>query len=437
MMKIMVTGLMSLHPGRLENGNIGNYYITEPLFRELHRVFPSAEIATTFQMSPAFCKRELISLLPLELFYNWDENDVPNSLRELASAELFATTGKLYAPTRYIEEVLSCDLVLDVSGEMWGDHAEPVGHNRFLVDLCKFRTAQLLNRKTVLFAGSQGPFSDAHLLKFAREVFENFDLVANRESTSKDLLREYGFNVSRVENYVCPAFLFEPCSTDDIAPLLEREKIPGKRTVGYILCGFNMLEGPYDKSPREDSEFTQFAETVEHIVNVLECRVVLLSHQNGFEREPEFHLVNGRDYPIIKQLYCVLKKRGKADMNNILCMEKPFTPKETKAIIGQFDMLVSGRVHAFTAGVSQCVPSVLITRGFGQKSHRNIGFARIIGMEHYIADPHSTQDMIVKVDNCWNNKRKIREYLEKKMPEVKQSARDCFDSLKKVVGEDR
>ena len=67
-MRIFLTGLCTVHWGRLEFGNIGNYYITETSIRELHRVFPDAEIVTTFQMTDEFCKRERITCLPMELF---------------------------------------------------------------------------------------------------------------------------------------------------------------------------------------------------------------------------------------------------------------------------------------------------------------------------------------------------------------------------------
>lgn len=53
-MKILVIGQGTLHWGRLEFGNIGNYYIIEPFFRELHRVFPHAAIQTTFQCQMNF-----------------------------------------------------------------------------------------------------------------------------------------------------------------------------------------------------------------------------------------------------------------------------------------------------------------------------------------------------------------------------------------------
>ncbi len=75
--KILVTGLCTLHWGRLEFGNIGNYYIVEPLFRLLHKHFPNYEVLTTFQMTEEFSRKEKVQVLPMEIYYNWDlEKDV-------------------------------------------------------------------------------------------------------------------------------------------------------------------------------------------------------------------------------------------------------------------------------------------------------------------------------------------------------------------------
>lgn len=433
-MRILVIGQCSVHWGRLENGNIGNYYITETTFRELHRVFPEAELVTTFQMSEEFCKKEKVEVLPLELFYSWSEDDLSKSLKELAIAQVFHETGKLIEKTPFLEEVLKTDLVLDFSGELWGDHAEPVGKNRFLVGLIKDRIAQLLGKKTALIASSEGPFSNLIEKELAKIVFSGFSIVSNRESASKKLLEENGFDVSKVHSFACPAFLFEPSLDEHMAEILEREHIRShsRKTVGYILCGFNMLEGPYDKAPRRDDEFVQFAETVEFIVNELNGRVVLLSHQNGFELPPNFKLINGRDYPIIKQLQAVIEKRGIADMEHVICIDRPYNPWETKGIIKNFDMFVSGRVHGFVASVSQFVPTVLITRGFGPVSHRNIGFARSVGLEDYIADPRSAEDLKNKIQLCWDNLDKLRKQLHQTIPEVKNLVRAGFDILKTI-----
>ena len=90
-MKILVTGLCTLHWGRLQYGNVGNYYIIEPLFRELHRVFPEAEILTTFQMTEEFVQREDITVLPMELYYAWREDELALARAEYESVETAVT----------------------------------------------------------------------------------------------------------------------------------------------------------------------------------------------------------------------------------------------------------------------------------------------------------------------------------------------------------
>lgn len=434
-MKIFVTGQCTVHWGRLEYGNIGNYYITETTFRELHRVFPDAEIVTTFQMTDSFQKNERIKSLPMNMFYSWDEGDLDKALMEYGVAKYYKKHGVLLDKTPFISTVLESDLIIDFSGELWGDHADSVGKNRFLIGLLKIRVAQILEKKTILLAGSQGPFSDSRTKEFAKEVFENYTLVANRESASVELLKENGFNISKVQNFTDVAFLFEPAPNDKMQKIIIDEKIinPERPTVGFILCGFNMLEGPYDKWPRRDDEFEQFAESVEHIVDKYNARVIMFSHQNGFDLPPKFKLINGRDYPYAKGLYDVLIKRGKVSENDIHCISKPYLPKEIKAIIGNFDMLITGRIHGFVAGVSQNVPSVIINRGNGPKSMRNIGFARSVGFEEYLASPNNKNELINCIDNCWQNRVALSKILEKKIPQVQKTAKEMFNTVKEIL----
>lgn len=434
-MRILLTGLVTVHWGRVEFGNIGNYYIVETTIKELHRVFPDAEIATTFQMTDEFINSEKITVLPMNIYYDWSENDLKNSIIELGIATLYKKTGIFYEETEYIREVKKSDIVIDFSGEMWGDHAEPVGKNRFLVNLLKIRVAQLLNKKTVLLAGSQGPFYNCPEIEFAKEVFENFDLIASRESSSKEMLAKFNFNVEKFKSFTDPAFLFEPFPDSKMVQIFEDLNIKhnSKKTVGFVLCGFNMIEGPYDKTPRRDEEFFNFAEVVEYIINNLGSRVFLMSHQNGFELPPNFKLINGRDYPYAKQLRDVVIKRNKINQEDLLILDKPLLPKETKAVIKQFDMFVTGRIHAFVAATSQYVPTVIITRGHGGISHRNIGFAKSVGLDDFISNPADSNDMISKIQKCWDNKDEIRDILKERIPVVQQTARKCFDELRKIV----
>lgn len=435
-MNILVIGQATLHWGRQEFGNIGNFYIIEPFFQELHRVFPRTAISTTFQLSEGFCAREDLQVLPMHYYYTWGEDNLKTSLYELSSAYIFNRSGVLPRSTPYIEAVLESDLVIDLSGDLWGDNANFLGEDRFLVGLIKDRIPQLLGKPTVMLAGSPGPFHELATTPFAQEVFEHFDLVTNREPISTELLTSMGFNTSRVKTYACPSFLFKPASPEE----LERRAIAigkagsGRPNVGFIICGWNFTKGPFDRWPREDEEYSGFIRAIAFLTNELKVDVNLMSHANGFPVPPEeFRLLHGRDFPIAQQLFSLLQAKGMADRVSLL--DGVYDPHVTKAIIARFDLLVSGRIHGAIAGLSQNVPSTIIDYGHGPKAHKLRGFARLIQVEDYVADPADESDLLSKINRCWVNRGSIKKHLEKQIPLLQDSARENFNILKDVLNQ--
>ena len=47
-------------------------------------------------------------------------------------------------------------MVIDFSGDIWGDNADFLGDDRFYVGLVKDRVAQIFAKKTAMIAGSPG-----------------------------------------------------------------------------------------------------------------------------------------------------------------------------------------------------------------------------------------------------------------------------------------
>lgn len=438
-MRILIIGQTTLHWGRLEFGNIGNYYVIEPFFRELHRVFPNAELRTTLQLSDDFCSIENVVRLSMEFYYSWDDKEyLTKSLSEYGIAELYNKTSQLVQSTPFIAEVMDSDLVIDFSGDVWGDNADFVGQDRFLVGLLKDRTAQLLNKKVVMIAGSPGPFENhKEIDSFTKEVFNGFSKVTNREFLSIEVLNKYGFNTSKVKSFACPSFLFEAAEDKDIQEILLTENIEeiGQDTLGFIFCGWNMLDGPFSKWPRHDDEYNHFAELIEFVILKMRLRVVLLSHSNGFDLPPNFKLTHGRDYPLLLQLYDVINKRGKVNMEKLSIVKGIYSPKQIKAIIKHFDMLVSGRLHGSIAGLSQCVPTVIVDYGHEPKAHKIRGFADILEVGEYVVDPSNLKDMQEKVEKCWINKAEYKLQLENRMHIVKDMVKESFDEIAEIFHE--
>lgn len=427
-MRILLTGQCTLHWGRMEYGNIGNYYIIEPFIRSLHSTFPGCEVITTFQMSDRFCRDENIKVLPMNLYYGWD-NDLVKSMEELDIAKRYLIDGKTRKTTPFIDIVKNSDLVIDYSGDIWGDNANLLGKDRFIVGLCKDRTAQIFAPRTVMIAGSPGPIENQYL-EFAKEVYANFDFVTNRENISTTLLEDYGFDTSRTYSLACPAFLFEPSLQTNIGycPQISNLLESTRPKIGFVICGWNFTEGPFDKWPRNDNDYVIYAEAIEEFLKRVDADIYLLSHSNGFPIPPiKFELLHGRDYFIVKQLQKVLNDRGNA--KNIFSLDEVYDAWQTKSVIGLFDMFVSGRVHAAVSALSQSIPTVIIDYGHEPKAHKLKGFAEVTNTLEYVASPNSSE-IFEKMMNAWTNRDLYKKQLSQQIPEVKKKAIANFALLK-------
>jgi len=284
-----------------------------------------------------------------------------------------------------------------------------------------------------MIAGSPGPFETAgKTLDMAKEVYKNFFLVTNREQISKALMQNWGFDVSHTEGYCCPSFLFVPSKKGLYKNfVLSKFKEKSKPVVGFILCGWNFQEQPFSKWPRRDNEFDVFIKSVEYITEDLGANVYLMSHSNGFPIPPKpFELQYGRDYVVVKRLKELLDERK---VNNVFLQDRTFDAWETKEVIGGLDMLVSGRIHGAVAGLSQCVPTVIIDYGMPPETHKQKGMTKEVDMEDMIANPRNLDMLLKKIDFCWNNRKKIRNHLEKSVPAAQERSRMQFNRMKEVL----
>ena len=435
-MNILVIGQLTLQWGRLEFGNIGNYYIVEPFFKELHRVFPGAHIRTTFQMTDRFCKDENVSVLPMDLYYGFDGHELEVAKEEYVQLLRYEKTGVWENTTPYIEAVLGADIVIDFSGDMWGENADIAAPNRFIVGLLKNRVAQRL-KPTFMLAGSPGPFEGVDNIEFVKEVFDNFLIVTNREGISRNVLNNEGFATGNVIDCACPSFLFEGKGRAELEEVVGKEIVDKTRPiVGMIVCGWNFREAPFSKWPREEDEFEPFINVCEYLSEELKVNVVLMSHSNGFPIPPrEFELQHGRDYIIAQELKRILDERKIA--KHVYLQKQVLDAWKTKTFIGKMDMLVSGRLHGAVAGISQCVPTVILDYGHEPKAHKLKGFAQMTRMEEYIANPNDSEEIQSTITKCWAKRKEITKMLEKRIPKVKEEARKNFDAVKEYMNADK
>ena len=433
-MRIFVIGQCTLQWGRMEFGNIGNYYIVEPFFRQLHRVFPDADIITTLQFSTEFCSREKVTCVPLSCYYAWNDEDLSIAKKEYEIALEYSKTGVMSDVTPYIGFVMTSDLIVDFSGDMCGKNADFLGPNRFLVGLLKDRVAQLLGKPTVMLASSPGPFNNDDTLGFVHEVCMNFKAIENREAISKDVMQSYGFDISNVSDYACPAFIFDAATIEETKTACPENFLYEKNRpiVGFFLCGWNMLQGPFNRTDWRDDEFECYVSLLSHMIEKFDVDVCFMSHSNGFVLPPQFQPIHGKDYLLEEIMFRLMSEAGYA--NHVHLLTGIYSPAVTKGIVRQFDMHISGRIHGAVSALSQSIPTLIIDYGHEPKAHKLRGFAKVADVEDCIATPGRPTNLIEKAEYIWNNKSAISDRLKKRNIEyIRPLIEKMFDDLQNII----
>jgi colanic acid/amylovoran biosynthesis protein len=429
-MEIFVIGQTSMELYRMEFGNIGNYYIIEPMFRQLHKTFPNARIKTTLQLTDRFCKQERIDCLSRSLYYDENQNNRDIVEREIDIVKRYISSNELTESTPYISEIIKSDIIIDFSGDLWGANAKLLNSDHFFVGLSKVYIAQLLGKFTTLFASSPGPFCSDEDLIFAKRVFQGYNFVANREPISIEVLSASDFEVSNVKSYACPAFLFEGRNVPD--SLVKRFMKPGNKTkVGFILSGFNFTNGPHNMWPRLDYDYRNFVELIEYIIRIKSCEVYLMSHSNGFKLpSTPFKQIPGSDYKHAQKLFSMLSNH-KAN-SGVCLINQIMDPWTTKGFIKQFDMLISGRIHGAVAGFSQSIPTAVIDYGHEPYAHKIAGFLKVVEADHCLLNPGNPEQMLNRVSYFLDNLENEKMRLEERINHVKELAEDSFRDLKNI-----
>jgi colanic acid/amylovoran biosynthesis protein len=306
------------------------------------------------------------------------------------------------------------------------------------VDLLKFRTVQLFGKKNIMFASSPGPVTEPKTLELAKTVYKNFDLVLNREGFSIKIMKVAGFDTSKTYSYACPAYLFDKnCYPEPTDPKKIRtiEGITGDvKNIGFILATYSLPGHSFDDWERDEDDFKSFVELIEYIINEKQERVVLISHSNGFELPPNFKRTHWRDYKMITQLYYILEKRGNIDMKYLWKVDSLYQPWEMHTLIGQLDMLISGRVHGAVAGLEQGVPTLAFDYKNGPLAHKMYGFFEVIGMQDYVI-PRDDIDFIKYFNRLYNNLDEVRACLNTNYAVVKDKVEKSFLKMKELMEE--
>lgn len=437
-LRIFLIGLTSSKLGGMEYANLGNYVIMEPFIQKLHSTFPDAEIRTSIQMSNEFTQKYKITCLRNKRFWSYGYYTAFQTAMDYLKVSIWKMFYKVGVkmPTiinssKLLTEIYNADLVIDFSGDIYGDNAT---WNKFLESNSRLFFCRMLGRKTAMVIGSLGPFKNRWRQIVAKSILKNLDLLTTREPISIDIIKEIGVEGNHIHSSACPSVFFQKDSSNETSKLIEQEHIlhKGKATVGIIICGWNMPEGPYNKWPRRTEEYRNFIALIKYLIDRMGVRVCLMSHQNGVTAD--LKLRKGNDHKIIDEILNLLK--DDYDSEDLFTLKHFYNAAQSKTIIGQFDMLMSGRIHGAVQGLSQHVPTAIIEYGHEPKAHKLRGFAKVYGVEEYVCNPADEQEMIQVASKLWEDREQVKKHLHFQIPKVQELAQYTFKLLHQLANKE-
>jgi colanic acid/amylovoran biosynthesis protein len=425
MTRIFIGGMCSLPLGTMER-QLGNMAILIPMLKMLQREMPGVKIVTSLQLSEKFCQEHAITSLDIKSLYqptlksgvisviDWLRSGIWRFIKDKVGADLkWLISGKKFA------ELLKSDIVLDFSGDTYGDMAHFTHLVKHSLDLLTFLN---IKKPVYIFAQSPGPFSTFFRKQLARLVLARVTLITCREHMSFKTLNALPVKPTPVFETACPAWLLEPAEPECVKKINLQEQITHfeKPLVGFNFCGFNvaseLISRDKYKEQRPDEELAPLVAVLRYLLDELKVNVVMVPHVYRMNLRGE--MVPGPDGKITDQLYNLVIKQLPEYKEKLMVVRGTYQVSEIKAVIGQCDLFVAGRLHAGVAAMSQCIPTILLAYGY-----KHYGFARLAGLEHYVSNNFkgviNAGDIIEKVGLAWKLRGELSGEIARRMVTIR------------------
>lgn len=416
---------------------------------------PGVQIASLMQLSPSFAARNNIRVIKRKTFLTKSF-----SIGESARASFALVRCALWAALhRYLrlnvnslvnsglpKEYYEADVIVDLSMDHLNDVLGIIPvmeHSRDIL------IGAVLGKPVVIYAQSIGPYRGRFAAWVARLALNKVSLITVREEVSRRALEEIKVNRPTIKVTADSAFLLKPASRERIrevmsalgiehtAPIvgiavpegellgaqswrglrrflrsafhLSRFLLPEKLFIRVL----NLLKrGGYYVNWRATSRsrtISALAEVADYLVKELNATVLLIPHV----LMPDDYADKEQDARTnVRAIHNLASQRDR-----IIPITGSYTAEEMKGVIGKLDMLISAKMHAAIAAISQSVPTIAI--GAHPKFR---GIMHMLGMEEWVCEEASAETMTGKVKSLWQQREQIRQELTKRIPAVIEQA---------------
>jgi colanic acid/amylovoran biosynthesis protein len=437
--------------------NKGSAAVAIATVKMLRDGIPDAQIASSIQFTKGFVADNGIRVIRNRLFstkYYSVGTIVGSSLNVLRSAlwALLHTScppiAKALVNSRELREFANADVIIDLGFDTYSDDygiVSVIEHSKDI--LC----GVFLKKPVVIWAQSLGPFRSKLTSWLVRFTLNRVALITVREEISLSHLRQLGVGAPPIHLTADPAFVLEPAPRERAKEILSILGIePRERTFVGFTMGWTALIGEAKKSnllnfmkeaffiirallPErllqavvgnlnrfkrlEMSNYLnmpEIARIVDHLVEKLDAVVILVPHDYNPSSD---------DRLLLKQIIQRVKH-----VDSVKLLTGDYSSPEIKAVIGQCDIFVGGKMHANIAALSMHVPTIALQYG-----HKFSGIMKMLGQEKYICNCLSVDEVNSKIEEICSSKKDVQAELEIKMGIIQKQALLNVEFVKELL----
>ena len=388
--------------------NYGCEAIVRGTERMLHEQWPDAKVVYASRRPEddrARLKGCEVEIIQRKRIGRYSPQNVLRKLLSMAGISWYLTTDPPEIANGY-------DAVLSIGGDIYTIRSNGAGNRGFLRfgDACETRGVPY-----VLWGASVGPFSaNPETERIFTKHLKNISLITARETATVDYLRTLG---------VCDNVI--PCADPAYVVASEIRKNDTNRRNGLTI-GVNLspLSVRHAGHSLEESIYRQ-ARTIEGLIKSINARILLIPHvvcdfMEGDDDLRYLHRLKQMIAPEYQEAVTLLN----SDVGFV----------GTKKELIKCDLVIAARMHCAINALAAHVPTILVSY-----SRKAVGMCEYVyGNSDWVVplNKFSTEGVLEeKVRSMKNRESEIRDYLDKRIPEIQQDAYRPMQRLMEVLGD--
>jgi len=200
----------------------------------------------------------------------------------------------------------------------------------------------------------------------ARYFLNNVDLITLRDQQTLDYYESLVKNTKKLYLTGDPGVLMDPADPQIVRGIMEREKI--EKSDG-LLVGAEMTQrlllhsSPEIPRVRERYEkaISEIAKVLDKLIIEYKATIVFIPHCIEYYRDND-------DRDVANDIFKKMKNKS-----NVKVITNEYTAEELKGLLGQFDVLISDRIHALISALSMNVPCCTLAYRSDKRPFNMIG----------------------------------------------------------------